>query len=280
MPKPITVLDAKKHSRVTLKQIWERRDMIRLIVKRSFTIKYKQTLLGVLWAFINPFITTVVYNIVFGRIAKLSPAGVPSFLFFMSGNLIWGYFSSCFGSNSSVFLSGAGLFSKVYFPRIIIPITNCISSFINFGIQFLFFIGFMIFFIIRDGAVVAPNIYAVLFPVFILQMAMLGVGLGFLASSVTVKYRDLSMVFGFIVSLMMYLSPVVYEHTQMVPPELMKFYMLNPMVTVISGFRYGFLGIGTFELGYYLIGLGTSAVIFLLGLYAFNRTQHDFIDSI
>ncbi len=280
MSKSVTVLNPSRHRSVSIKQIWERRDMIRLLVKRSFTIRYKQTLLGVLWAFINPFITTVVYNIVFGKIANLSPAGVPSFLFFMSGNLIWGYFASCFGSNSSVFLSNAGLFSKVYFPRIIIPITNCISSFINFGIQLLFFAGFMIFFIIRDGAVCVPNFYALMFPLLILQMAMLGVGLGFLASSVTVKYRDLAMVFGFIVSLMMYLSPVVYDHVRMVPEEIMRLYMLNPMVTVISGFRYGFLGIGSFEWGYYLIGLGVSVIIFLLGLAAFERTQHDFIDCV
>ncbi len=280
LSKPITVIEPTSRMASDIGEIWENRDLIRLLVKRSFTVKYKQTLLGVLWAFVSPFVTTVVFNVVFGNIAKLSPQGAPSFLFFMSGNLVWSFFASCFSLNSHIFSSNAGLFGKVYFPRIIMPIVNCITSFVNFFIQFVFFLGFCLFFYLRDGGGFEMNPYALLFPILFLQMAMLAVGLGAIASSVTVKYRDLSMIFGFGVSLWMYITPVVYDHTQYVPQSVMNIYMLNPMTPVLNAFRYGFLGIGSPDIGYLLISMAVSIAVFTLGITVFDRAQRDFIDSV
>ncbi len=282
MSKPITVIEPSNKIKTRPEQVWKNRELIMLLVKRAFTVKYKQTVLGMLWAFINPFVTTVVFNLVFGRIAKLSPSGVPSFLFFMSGNLVWGYFASCFSSNSNVFYSNVGLFGKVYFPRIIIPVVNCINSLINFAVQFVFFLGFCLYFYIRYGGDcgVLLNPTVLLIPLLLLQMALLGVGLGAVASSVTVKYRDLSMVFGFGVTLWMYLSPVVYDYTVRIPEGLRTLYRLNPMVCVIDTFRCGFLDVGSFSPLYLLGGFAVSVLVFVLGISVFDRVQRDFIDKV
>ncbi len=282
MSKPITVIDAKTRRNTGFAEIWANRDLIFLLVKRSFTVQYKQTVLGALWAFINPLITTVVYNVVFGRIANLSPDGVESFMFFMSGNLVWSFFSSCFGANSRIFTSNAGLFGKVYFPRIVIPISNCIVSVINFLIQFVFFAGFWIFFYVHNGSGLSLSPYAFMLPLLLLQMIFLGMGLGAVISAITVKYRDLSMLVGFITTLWMYLSPVAYDYERLVSPGMTGLYMLNPMTPVINTFRCGFLGTGVFDFDvkYYLIGFCVSAAVFALGMTVFNRAQRNFIDNV
>lgn len=260
-----------------LKELVRYRDLIFLFVKRSFVARYKQTVLGPAWAVIQPLLTTVVFTVVFGKLAGLAPGGVPSFLFFMSGNIAWGYFSGCLTATANTFTGNAAIFGKVYFPRLVTPISTVLSQLIGFGIQFAMFLVFLVIYWVRGT--VQPTLYALLLPLLLLQMAMLSLGVGVIISSLTTKYRDLVMLVGFGVQLWMYGTPVAYD-IGIVPAKYMGLYMLNPMTTVINNFRLAFLGLGSFDLPHYLLSWAMTLAVLVIGIVLFNRVEKTFMDTV
>lgn len=264
---------------IDIRNIIQYRDLILLFVRREFVSKYKQTVLGPAWAIIQPLLTTVVFTIVFGNLAKLPTDGLPPFLFFMCGNIAWGYFSGCLTATASTFTANASVFGKVYFPRLVMPISTVLSQLISFAIQLLFFIIFLVIYLFVPGGNVSPNFYMLMLPLFLLQMAMLSLGFGIIVSALTTKYRDLSMLISFGVQLWMYATPIAYS-VEIIPQRLMWLYQLNPMTPLIQAFRYAFLGAGSFDLMYYLIGWGTTLLVLLLGVLLFSRVEKTFIDTV
>ena len=260
-----------------LKELVRYRDLIFLFVKRSFVARYKQTVLGPAWAVIQPLLTTVVFTVVFGKLAGLAPGGVPSFLFFMSGNIAWGYFSGCLTATANTFTGNAGIFGKVYFPRLVMPISTVFSQLIGFGIQFAMFLVFLVIYWIRGT--VQPTLYVLMLPLLLLQMAMLSLGVGVIISSLTTKYRDLVMLVGFGVQLWMYGTPVAYD-IGIVPAKYMGLYMLNPMTPVINNFRLAFLGLGSFDLPHYLLSWAMTLAVLVIGIVLFNRVEKTFMDTV
>lgn len=263
---------------IDVKNLWQYRDLVKLFVRRSFIAVYKQTILGPAWALIQPLFSTVIHTLIFGTLAGLAPGGVPSFLFFMLGNLTWGYFSSCLGGTSGTFTGNAGIFGKVYFPRLIMPITTVVSNLISFGIQFVMFIGFFIYYMITTTGI-HPNAFILMTPLLLLHMALLGLGIGIICSSLTTKYRDLNMLIGFGVSLWMYLTPVTYDY-HIVGEKWYALYMCNPMTPIINTMRYAYLGIGEFELPYYLLSWGVTLVMLFFGVLLFSRVEKTFMDTV
>ena len=260
-----------------LKEVLKYRDLIFLFVKRNFVSQYKQTVLGPLWAIIQPLLTTVVFTVVFGRLAGLAADGVPSFLFYLCGTVAWSYFSACLTQTANTFASNAGILGKVYFPRLVMPVSTVLTNLISFAIQFSFFLCFAIFFWIKGS--IRPNAYALLLPFLLLHMAMLSFGVGVIVSSLTTKYRDLKMLVSFGVQLWMYATPVAYD-IGIVPEKYMTLYMMNPMTPIICTFRKAFLGIGDFDPGHYLISWVVTLAILLLGLLLFNRVEKTFMDTV
>lgn len=260
-----------------LKELVRYRDLIFLFVKRSFVARYKQTVLGPAWAVIQPLLTTVVFTVVFGKLAGLAPGGVPSFLFFMSGNIAWGYFSGCLTATANTFTGNAAIFGKVYFPRLVTPISTVISQLIGFGIQFAMFLVFLVIYWIRGT--VQPTLYVLMLPLLLLQMAMLSLGVGVIISSLTTKYRDLVMLVGFGVQLWMYGTPVAYD-IGIVPAKYLGLYLLNPMTPVINNFRLAFLGLGSFDLPHYLLSWAVTFVVLVIGIVLFNRVEKTFMDTV
>ena len=260
-----------------LKEVMKYRDLVFLFVKRNFVSQYKQTILGPLWAIIQPLLTTVVFTVVFGRLAGLAAAGVPAFLFFMCGNIAWQYFSGCLTQTADTFTGNAGILGKVYFPRIVMPISTVMTNLISFGIQFVMFLVFLAIYWVRG--VVQPTLFALMLPLLLLQMAMLSLGVGVIISSLTTKYRDLKMLVGFGVQLWMYGTPVAYD-IGIVPQRFMGLYMLNPMTPIINTFRTAFLGLGSFDLLYYLISWGVTFALLFVGLLLFNRVEKTFMDTV
>ena len=260
-----------------LKEVLKYRDLIILFVKRNFVSQYKQTILGPAWALIQPLLTTFVFTFVFGRLAGLAPGGVPSFLFFMSGNIAWAYFSGCLTSTANTFTGNAGIFGKVYFPRLVSPISTVLTNLISFGIQFFMFVMFLVIYWIKGD--VHPTLYALMLPLLMLHMAMLSLGVGIIISSLTTKYRDLKMLVGFGVQLWMYGTPVAYD-MGIVPEKYMGLYMLNPMTPIINCFRKAFLGLGSFDLFHYLISWGVTLVVLFIGLMMFNKVEKTFMDTV
>ena len=261
-----------------LKEVWQYRDLIILFVKRDFTTRYKQTILGPLWFLIQPLFITLTQTFVFGNIAKLSTDGLPQILFYMGGNVLWLYFSTCLLSTSNTFTANARLFGKIYFPRLTTPIATAISSLINFLIQFLMFLGFVLFYIIA-GANVQITWIAALTPLIVLQIAILGTGCGIIVSALTTKYRDLQVMVSFGVMIWMYLSPVIISGSSLSEP-LYRLMMLNPVSPAIELMRYGWLGSGTTPFVYWGISWVVSILIFLLGAILFNRVEKTFMDTV
>ena len=260
-----------------LKEVWKYRDLVFLFVKRNFVTRYKQTVLGPAWALIQPLLTTFVFTFVFGRLAGLAPGGVPSFLFFMSGNIAWGYFSGCLNATASTFTGNVGIFGKVYFPRMVTPISTVLSQLITFGIQFFLFVIFLVIYWVQGA--VQPTLYALILPLLLLQMAMMGMGVGIIISSLTTKYRDLVMLVSFGVQLWMYGTPVAYD-IAIVPEKLMGLYMLNPMTPVVNTFRLAFLGLGSFDLFHYLLSWVFTLVVLFIGIILFNKVEKTFMDTV
>lgn len=260
-----------------LKEVLRYRDLIFLFVKRNFVSQYKQTILGPAWALIQPLLTTVVFTVVFGNIAGLAAEGAPSFLFFMCGNIAWSYFSGCLTATANTFTGNSGVFGKVYFPRLVSPISTVLTNLISFAIQFFMFLVFLVIYWIRGE--VQPTLYALMLPLLLLHMAMLSLGVGIIISSLTTKYRDLKMLVGFGVSLWMYGTPVAYD-IGIIPEKYMSLYMLNPMTPIINTFRQAFLGLGSFDLPHYLISWFVTVIVLFVGLTLFNRVEKTFMDTV
>ena len=251
-----------------------------LLIKRDFTVFYKQTILGPLWFFIQPLLSTIVFSIIFNKVAGISTDGTPPNLFYMSGIIAWNYFSGCLSETSNVFNRNAGLFSKVYFPRIVVPLSIVISKLTTFFVQSVLLL-ILYFYYSANGELNYhfDYTYLVLLPIMILQMAILGLGLGSIISSLTVKYRDLGFLLGFGTQLLMYACPIVYPLSSV--PENYKFYIeLNPMTPIIIGFRKIFTGEGQLVLDVYLFSIFTSVFIFLIGLIIFSKVEKNFIDTV
>ena len=270
-----------------LKETIDYKDLIFLFVKRDFISKYKQTILGPLWAIIQPLLTTIVFTIIFGSLANLTTLDVatsdelvvPGFLFYMAGTICWSYFSSTVSSTARTFISNSSIMGKVYYPRLVSPISSTLSNLISFGIQFLMFIGFWGYYVINGKTNIRATTYLLLLPVLILQMMILAMGVGIIVSAMTTKYRDLAMLIGFGLQLWQYGSPIAYG-LQLVPEKYMSFYMLNPMTPIVTVFRLGCFGTGYFNIMYYGISWIISIGLFLIGLILFNRIERTFMDTI
>lgn len=281
----VTITSEHRLLDLHLKETFQYRDLIFLFVKRDFTALYKQTILGPAWAIIQPLMTTVVFTIIFGNLAHLTTADVegvfviPGFLFYMSGNICWAYFSSTVSATSNTFLSNRGTMGKVYYPRLVSPIATAFSNLIAFTIQFAMFLCFWLYFVICGRTSIQITPMLLLVPLCVLQMIILSTGCGIIISSVTTKYRDLAMLVGFGLQLWQYGSPIAYG-LQLVPENWMGLYMLNPVTPIITAFRYAMFGFGYFNLTYYMIGWVVSLSVFLIGLILFSRIERTFMDTI
>lgn len=265
---------------VDFKEIWQYRDLMMLFVKRNIITQYKQTILGPLWYVIQPLMTTVMYMVVFGGIAKISTDGLPQPLFYLAGISFWQYFADCLTKTSNTFVNNAGIFGKVYFPRLVTPLSDVISNLVRFGIQFaLFLIVYLYYFIFTD-ANIQPNLYALLFPILVVMLAGLALGFGILFSSMTTKYRDLQLLLSFFVSLWMYATPVIYPLSTITNDTLRMVMQLNPLTGIVEFFKYGMLGVGNHEwwmLGY---SFGFMVVLLAIGIVVFNKVQKSFMDTV
>lgn len=271
-----------------LKETLHYKNLIFIFVKRDFTTRYKQTILGPLWAIINPLMTTLVFTVIFGKLAGLPTLDVdgnqiiPGFLFFMTGSVLWSYFNTTVMSVSDTFRANVGLLSKVYFPRIITPIATGISNLINFSIQLFLFFLLYVYFIIKGTTSICFSIKFLLFPLSILQMIFFAIGIGIIISSITTKYRDLNFAAGFILCLWQYATPVVYGLSMVSKkiPDLFVLYLMNPMTQIITTFRYAVFGFGFFNINYYLLSWAITLIVFVIGLIMFSRIERSFVDTI
>ncbi len=261
-----------------LNDTWEYRDLLVLLVRRDFVSFYKQTIFGPLWFFIQPALQTVLFTFVFGKLAGISTDGLPQPLFYMAGITAWNYFAECLTKTSTVFKDNANIFGKVYFPRLIMPVSIVVSNLVRFGVQFLLFLAVMIYYLYM-GASIEPNFYILLFPLLILLMAALGLGAGMIISAMTTKYRDLALLVTFGVQLLMYATTVIYPLST-ASANYKWLIEANPMTAIIETFRYGFLGKGSFNwasLGY---ATGVTAVILFAGIIIFNKVEKNFVDTV
>jgi lipopolysaccharide transport system permease protein len=261
-----------------LKDVWRYRDLLWLLVKRDFVSFYKQTILGPLWFFIQPLFTTIIFTFIFGNLAGLSTDGLPQPLFYMAGITAWNYFADCLTKTSTVFRDNAQIFGKVYFPRLIMPLSIVVSNLVRFGVQFLLFVLMMLYYYFHHANFHITTAI-VLFPLLVLLMALLGLGLGLIITALTTKYRDLAFLISFGVQLMMYATTVIYPLSA-APPKYKFLIGLNPMTGIIEAFRYGFLGRGVISfntLGYAII---VTVVSLVLGVIIFNKTEKTFVDTV
>ena len=270
---------SSEHSlfKLNLKEVWDYRDLVYMFVKRDFVSSFKQTILGPLWFFINPIFTTVVYLIVFGNIANLSTDGAPKILFYLAGVTLWNYFSSSLGGTSNVFVGNAGIFGKVYFPRLVMPITIVISNLMRFGVQFLLFI--VVFFFYWYKGEVTPNWWVLFTPIFILMMSLFALGVGMIFSSLTTKYRDLSMLLNFGVSLYMYATPVIYP-TSMLSAKIQPYAKYNPLTGIFEGFKYAWMGVGEFNPIMLVYSTIIILILLAIGTVIFNKVEKGFMDTV
>lgn len=266
-----------------LKEVFAYRDLIFLFVKRNFVSKYKQTILGPLWAIIQPLLTTVVFTLVFGNIAGLSPDGVPPFIFYLCGTILWTYFSNCLSQTANTFVANSGTMGKVYFPRLVMPISTVFSELISLVIQYCFMVIFLVFYTVT-GQGVQPNVWMLMTPLIVLQLALLSLGCGIIISALTTKYRDLAMLVGFGVQLWMYGSPIAYDifsFAVFAPGgKWHTLYMCNPISSVVNLFRYAYLGVGTVEWHYYSISWITTFALLFLGVVLFSHVEKTFMDTV
>jgi lipopolysaccharide transport system permease protein len=262
-----------------LKEVWRYRDLLILLVMRDYKASFRQTILGPIWFFIQPIFTTIVYTFVFNRVAKLGTDDQPPALFYLSGVILWNYFSTSLTSTSNAFIQNASIFGKVYFPRLIIPISIVLSNLMKFSVQLAFFLCMLFYY--SNFTTYNANIswHVALVPLLVLNMALLGLGAGMIISSFTTKYRDLAYLVTFGVQLLMYATPVVYP-LSMVKGKLLSIILLNPMTGIVEGFRYGFLGTGSFEWGMLAYSFSFAAVMLVIAISLFNRVEKSFMDTV
>jgi lipopolysaccharide transport system permease protein len=263
---------------VHLDELWRYRDLIQLLVWRDFVAYYKQTILGPLWYIIQPILTTLVFTIIFGNIAKLSTDGLPPFLFYMAGNTVWSYFSACLINTSNTLTANAGIFGKVYFPRLSIPVSIIISNLISFAIRLLLFLLFLGYFLLT-GSSIHPNWWILSLPFLVLLMALMGLGFGIIISSLTTKYRDLQQLVGFGATLLMYATPVIYPLST-IQGVWRYVIMANPMTPIVEVFRLAFLGVSAIDPVWLLYTAGFTAIVFLAGVLIFNHVESTFMDTV
>jgi len=274
----LVIKPQQKLLNLNLKEIWQYRDLLTLFVKRDIVTVYKQTVLGPIWFFVQPIMTMLVYVVVFGNVAGISTDGIPKPLFYLSGIIIWNYFSECFMQTSSTFSTNQDMFGKVYFPRLIMPLSKVVSGLVKFSIQFLLFLVVYIYFII-NGVVVSASFSLLLVPFFMLLMAGLGLGFGLIFTSMTTKYRDLQFLIQFGVQLLMYATPIIYPMS-LIEGNLKTIISLNPLAHIVEAFKYSFLGQG--ELSLYGLGYATvfTIIILIAGVLIFNKTERSFVDTV
>jgi len=274
-----TIIKPKnKLLQVDFHEIWQYRDLLTMFVKRDIVTQYKQTVLGPAWYFIQPALTTIMYMVVFGGIAKISTDGLPQPMFYLAGIVCWQYFADCLNKTSATFTTNQAIFGKVYFPRLIVPLATVTSNLVRMGIQFLLFIAVYMYFMFMKVDV-APNAYALLIPLLIIMLAGLALGFGILISSMTTKYRDLTILFTFIVQLWMYATPVIYPLSTM-SPKRQWIMAINPVTSILEAFKFGTMGVGTFNwwhLGYSFVFM---LVLLALGIVVFNKVQRSFMDTV
>ena len=264
---------------LNLKEVWQYRDLITLFTKRNFVVTYKQTILGPAWIFLTPLFSSIVQAFVFGGIAGIGTEGVPTLLFYLCGNAVWAFFSSCLVNNANTFTANAYVFGKVYFPRLTTPISNVISSVIRFGIQMILVLAFLVYFLLQG--VVHPNwLHWLLIPVELIHLGILGMGFGILISSMTTKYRDLTILVEFGVQAWMYLTPVVYPLSTLADGWMKTALMINPVTTSIEMMRYAILGQGTIHMGYYGLSWLVTALVAVFGIMIFNKVERTFMDTV
>jgi len=271
----------RKFIDLNFKEIWQYRDLLILFVKRDITTVYKQTVLGPLWFIIQPLFTSVIFTLVFNNIANISTGGIPPFLFNLTGITAWNYFKVCLTGTSSTFISNQNIFGKVYFPRVIMPLSVVTSNLVKFGIQLLILIAFYAYYLV-SGHHISPNINLILFPVYVIMMALLGIGGGMIISAFTTKYRDLTLLLNFAVQLLMYVSAVPFSMREIQEKQPQYAWLLeyNPIAQIIEGFRYMVLGTGIFTWFGFFYTLILAILAFLVGLIVFNRTEKTFIDTV
>lgn len=269
----------KKRFELNLKEVWRYRDLILLFTKRSFMLTYKQTILGPAWIVLNPLISSLIYAFVFGGIAGIGTDGVPTLLFYLCSNAIWIYFSTCVTQNATTFTGNAAVFGKVYFPRLATPISNVLSSVIQFGIQMMLVLIFMVVYLIKGQ--VHPNWAAwALIPPVLIHLGVLGLSCGIVISSLTTKYRDLSILVTFGVQLWMYITPIVYPMSSVGEGWLKTIFMVNPVTPAVELLRYALLGQGSVHWGFYFLSVVLTVVLFLFGVMTFNRVEKTFMDTV
>lgn len=262
-----------------LRELWRYRDLVVMFVRRDFVSNYKQTILGPLWFFLQPLITTIMFVFVFGKIAGFAPSGIPMLAFYMAGVTVWNYFSENLNRTSTVFRDNAGIFGKVYFPRLTMPIAIVISSLVRFAIQFSLFLIIWGYYLFTTDAI-QPNWWAIaLTPALLVIMGLLALGLGMIISAMTTKYRDLVFLMGFAVQLLMYATPVIYPLSKL-PAKYSAIIKANPMSPILETFRYAFLGSGEFSVGYLLYAVAITLAILSFGIIIFNKVEKNFADTV
>ena len=264
---------------IDFKEIWRYRDLLVMFIKRDIVTQYKQTILGPTWYFIQPALTTIMYMVVFGGIAGISTDGLPQPLFYLAGIVLWQYFSECLNKTSATFTQNQHIFGKVYFPRLISPLSNVLSNLVRMSIQFLLFLIVYVYYV-AVGVDVMPNAYALLLPLLIVMLAGLSLGFGIIISSMTTKYRDLTILFTFIVQLWMYATPVIYPLSTISNEKIRMLMGINPLTSIFEAFKYGMLGVGQFSWGGLGYSFGFMVVLLLVGLVVFNKVQRSFMDTV
>ena len=264
---------------IDFKEIWRYRDLLVMFIKRDIVTQYKQTILGPTWYFIQPALTTIMYMVVFGGIAGISTDGLPQPLFYLAGIVLWQYFSECLNKTSATFTQNQHIFGKVYFPRLISPLSNVLSNLVRMSIQFLLFLIVYVYYV-AVGVDVMPNAYALLLPLLIVMLAGLSLGFGIIISSMTTKYRDLTILFTFIVQLWMYATPVIYPLSTISNEKIRMLMGINPLTSIFEAFKYSMLGVGQFSWGGLGYSFGFMVVLLLVGVVVFNKVQRSFMDTV
>lgn len=264
---------------LNLKELWVYKDLIHMYIKRDIVTFYKQTILGPLWFVIQPILTTIMFMFVFGSLAGLSTDGIPQPLFYFSGIILWNYFADCLTRNSKVFVENQSVFGKVYFPRLVVPISVTIANLVRFFIQFIIFIGIYLYYYFQPDSQISPNIYILLFPLLVLLSAGLSLGFGIIFSSLTTKYRDLTFLLQFAVQLWMYITPVIYPLNS-IPADKQWIIALNPMTSVIETFKFSIIGQGVFSWAYLIYSIVFMFILLFLGIIVFNKVEKGFMDTV
>ncbi|WP_242692092.1 ABC transporter permease [Aridibaculum aurantiacum] len=263
-----------------LKEVWRYRDLLFLFVKRDFKAQYRQTILGPLWHVIQPVFTTLIFLVIFNNLAKIPTDGIPAILFYMSSLTIWNYFAACLTSTSNTFVANAGIFGKVYFPRLVLPLSIVMSNMVKFGIQLGLLIIVYAYYLLKGEIVFSFGPHLLLMPAIAVVMAMLGLGMGIIISSVTTKYRDVAVLIQFGVQLLMYITPVAYPLSYAMESKYRGLMLFNPLSSLVEGFRYSIFGTGTVDVGLATYSIGFAVVAVLIGIILFNKVERSFMDTV